>query len=549
MAQELRKPTKQNTMKKEIPHIPLALLLVLATALLLATGARAQGRNQRAKLSMAEDLIRRYYVDSLKEERLVEDGIRGMLQGLDPHSSYLTREEAQQQNAPLDGSFTGIGVTYQMVEDTVVIIQLLPGSPAQKAGILTGDRIVAVGGTAVAGQKMAQTRIGQLIRGKRGSLVRLTIRRGGVKEPLDISVRRDKVALNTVDLAYMAAPKTGYVHLTNFGHKTLSEAEKAIRRLEMEGMQSLILDLEDNPGGYLESAVDIATMFLKKGSLIVYTEGKASKRRTYRAQYSGSWQHLPLVVLVNEETASASEIVAGALQDNDRAQIIGRRTFGKGLVQRPLGFDDGSMMRLTIAHYYTPSGRCIQKPYTMGGKRQYAKDLSLRFLHGEMTNPDSVPHDTLQRHFTLLEHRPVYGGGGITPDVFVPLDTAKYTPLHRALAKRNVITRLTLQYLDKERLTLKAQYPVAKDFYERFQVPEALLDSILSYADDEKPLAEKTNEDESLIRKTREDLAFQIKTLTVRDLFGTEEYLKMAALKNDIILKGVEVLETWRKPQ
>ena len=406
------------------------------------------------KLQIAEVAVNNLYVDSVDEKKLVEDAIRGMLEKLDPHSSYDNAEAVKAMNEPLQGNFDGIGVQFNMVDDTLLVIQPVSKGPSEKVGIMAGDRIVSVNDTAIAGVKMRKEDIMKRLRGPRGTKVRLGIVRRGVDERLFFTVKRDKIPVKSVDAVYMTSPTTGYIRIGNFGATTHNEFAEGIEQLKKTGMKDLILDLQDNGGGYLQAAVEVANELLDKGDLIVYTEGRRVPRIEYKARGNGSFKDGRVVVLVNEFTASAAEIVSGAVQDHDRGIVIGRRTFGKGLVQRPIDLPDGSMIRLTIAHYYTPSGRCIQKPYTKGQLEDYAKDFDNRLKHGELTNRDSIHFNDSLKFHTLRMHRPVYGGGGIMPDEFVPLDTLKYTKFHRMLTAKGIVISSSLKYIDNNRKKL-----------------------------------------------------------------------------------------------
>ena len=491
----------------------------------------------RNKLNMAMMAISNLYVEDVDEAKMAEDGIRGMLEKLDPHSTYSNAKEVKAMNESLEGSFEGIGVQFNMMEDTLVVIQTISNGPSQKVGIIAGDRIVMVNDTAIAGVKMSREEIMSRLRGPKGTKVNLKIVRQGIKELLPFTVVRDKIPVYSLDASYMIRPGIGYIRIDNFGATTYDEFMSAMQRLREQGMKDLIIDLEDNGGGYLQSAVRIVNEFLDKGDMIVYTEGRRTPRHDYYADGSKSFDGR-VVVLVNEYSASASEITAGAFQDQDRGTIVGRRSFGKGLVQRPAEFDDGSMIRLTIAHYYTPSGRCIQKPYTKGDKKDYANDLDKRFKNGEMTNADSIHFADSLKFQTLREKRVVYGGGGIMPDVFVPLDTVKFTKFHRQLSAKSYIINANMRYIDENRKALKKKYKDFEDFNTNFEVPASLVNSIIEKAETDKL---KPKDDEEL-NTTLPYLRTQLKALIARDLWDMNEYYKVFNETNDIIKKGIEVL-------
>ena len=425
-----------------------------------------------------------------------------------------------------------------IVDDTLVVMQPTTGGPSEKVGILAGDRIIAVNDTAIAGVKMDRSDIVRRLRGKRGTKVTLTVIRRGVDKPLSFIVKRAKIPVLSVDAAYMIRPGIGFVRLENFGEKTHEEMMCAIDSLKKLGMTDLILDLQDNGGGYLEAAARIANEFLSDGDMIVYTEGLHAPRREFKAFGNGRLQQGRVVVLVNEFTASAAEIVSGAIQDHDRGTIVGRRSFGKGLVQRPFGLPDGSMIRLTIAHYYTPSGRCIQKPYKKGDKKDYEMDIEYRLKHGELTNPDSIHFADSLRYYTLKEHRAVYGGGGIMPDVFVPLDTLKYTRLHRQLAAKSIVINNYLKYVDANRKQLRKQWKTFEDFAARYEVPQALLDTIFAQGNKEK-IVPKDDEEQ---QRTIPYLRLQLKALVARDLWTMNEYFRVWNEENDIVRRALREL-------
>ena len=517
---------------------------ILFFILLLPQASMAQRINLGSdspmrKLQIAEMAITNLYVDSVDEKKLVEDGIRGMIEKLDPHSSYSTAKETKQMNEPLQGSFEGIGVQFNMVQDTLLVIQPIVNGPSERVGILAGDRIVSVNDTAIAGVKMSKEDIMKRLRGVKGSKVKLGIVRRGIAGTLKFTVIRDKIPVKTLDAAYMIRPQVGYIRIGSFGLTTYNEFMDAVEGLKVLGMKDLILDLQENGGGYLMAAVQIANEFLHHDDLIVYTQGRRVPRQDYRADGKGKLVDGKVLVLINEYSASAAEIVTGAIQDQDRGEVVGRRSFGKGLVQRPIDFADGSMIRLTIAHYYTPSGRCIQKPYKKGEALDYAMDIEKRFKHGELYSADSIHFADSLEYKTLRKQRIVYGGGGIMPDYFVPLDTTLYTQFHRQLAARSYIINANLKYIDNNRKQLKKQFATFGDFNARYEVPQSFVDDVLQMAAKDKI---KPKDDKEL-QATLPQLRRQLKALVARDLWDMSEYFQVINETNPIVEKAVELMK------
>ena len=517
---------------------------ILFFILLLPQSSMAQRINLGSdspmrKLQIAEMAITNLYVDSVDEKKLVEDGIRGMIEKLDPHSSYSTAKETKQMNEPLQGSFEGIGVQFNMVQDTLLVIQPIVNGPSERIGILAGDRIVSVNDTAIAGVKMSKEDIMKWLRGVKGSKVKLGIVRRGIAGTLKFTVIRDKIPVKTLDAAYMIRPQVGYIRIGSFGLTTYNEFMDAVEGLKVLGMKDLILDLQENGGGYLMAAVQIANEFLHHDDLIVYTQGRRVPRQDYRADGKGKLVDGKVLVLINEYTASAAEIVTGAIQDQDRGEVVGRRSFGKGLVQRPIDFADGSMIRLTIAHYYTPSGRCIQKPYKKGEALDYAMDIEKRFKHGELYSAESIHFADSLKYKTLRKQRIVYGGGGIMPDYFVPLDTTLYTQFHRQLAARSYIINANLKYIDNNRKQLKKQFATFGDFNARYEVPQSFVDDVLQMAAKDKI---KPKDDKEL-QATLPQLRRQLKALVARDLWDMSEYFQVINETNPIVEKAVELMK------
>lgn len=494
-------------------------------------------REDMEKLAVATANIARYYVDTVNVHKLVEDAIVGMLEKLDPHSAYTNAADTKKFNEPIQGSFDGIGVQFNMLEDTVLVIQPVLKGPSEKAGIMAGDRIISCNDTILAGVKMSRDNIMHHLRGPRGSIARLGVKRDGVSETMYFNVIRDKIPVNTVDAAYMVTPTIGLIRFSSFGQTTHKEVLEAMQKLQRKGMQSLILDLSQNGGGLLNVAADIASEFLPDNSLVVYTEGRTVPGRKF---YSNGNAHFPVgkvAVLVDESTASAAEILSGALQDYDRGTIIGRRTFGKGLVQWPIDLPDGSMIRLTISKYYTPSGRCIQKPYEKGNKKEYNKDLINRYNKGELTNADSIHFPDSLRYKTLIQGRTVYGGGGIMPDYFVPLDTTRYTKFYREVFARGIVNECGIRFLDKNRKKLREQYPDFDEYKASYEVPESLIKTIYSEA---KKKEVKTEDEDA--EKTSKLLNQVLKALIARDLWDMSEYFSIIYEDDALVQKAVEVL-------
>jgi carboxyl-terminal processing protease len=490
------------------------------------------------KLQHAEVAINNLCGDSVEEKKLVEDAIRGMLEKLDPHSTYATPKEVKELSEPLNGNFEGIGVQFNMMDDTLMVIQPVTKGPSEKVGIIAGDRIISVNDTAIAGVNMSKEEIMKRLRGPKGTKVRLGIVRSGIKEKLEFTVVRDKIPVHSIDATYMIRPGIGYIRIGNFGAQTYEEFVESLEKLQAQGMKDLILDLQENGGGYLKAAVDIADEFLKRGDMIVYTDGRKTQRYEYRARGGGRFITGKVVVLVDSYTASAAEIVTGAIQDQDRGLVVGRRTFGKGLVQRPIDLPDGSMIRLTVAHYYTPSGRCIQKPYTKGGGKDYAMDMVNRLKSGELTNADSIHFADSLKFETLREHRTVYGGGGIMPDYYIPLDTTIYTRFHRELAAKSIVIQSNLRYVDNHRKELKKRWTDFADYKQNFEVPQSLIDEIIAEGEKQKVKPK----DDAELQKTLPYLRLQMKALIARDLWDMSEYFSVFNESSEIVKKALEVI-------
>ncbi len=449
---------KYNSSNK-IALLPILLGLALAAGVLIGiylprrnpAPQQSAFRIRNDKLNSILNIIESDYVDSVNRASLVEAAIPAILKKLDPHSVYIPAKDLARANEPLQGNFDGIGISFNLLTDTILVISTIPGGPSEKLGLLPGDKIIYVNDSLVAGQKLSDERVMGMLKGPRGTLVKIKVMRKGYKDLIPFEITRDKIPINSVDISYMINQNIGFIRINNFAMTTFDEFMKSLRELKSQGMTKLILDLRQNSGGVMETAIKIADQFLREGELIVYTKGRSQPKNEARASGKGEFETGDLVILIDEWSASASEILAGAIQDNDRGTIIGRRSFGKGLVQEPIPFADGSGMRLTIARYYTPTGRSIQKPYNNGFDEYYA-DLNSRAAHGEFEVPDSI-HFADSLKFTTPGGKTVYGGGGIMPDKFVPVDTSGISPYF--VAVRPLIYRFSLNYTETQRETLK----------------------------------------------------------------------------------------------
>ncbi|MGM9756009.1 MAG: S41 family peptidase [Parabacteroides sp.] len=491
------------------------------------------------KLQLALFAISNLYVDSTSETKLVEDAIVGMLEKLDPHSTYMDPEETKEMTEPLQGNFDGIGIQFNMLTDTVYVIQVIPGGPSEKVGLMAGDRIVEVDDTLIAGVKMKTTEVMKRLRGPKDTEVRVKVKRGENPDLMEFRIIRGKIPMYSLDAAYMADKHTGYIKLNRFAASSANEFREALEKLRKEGMKQLILDLQGNGGGYLNIAIELADEFLEKQRLIVYTKGSKQPREEAHSTVRGQFQEGRLVILVDESSASASEIVTGAVQDWDRGVVIGRRTFGKGLVQKPIPLPDGSMIRLTVSRYYTPTGRCIQKPYEQGNLDAYHHDLIDRYNRGELMTADSIHFPDSMKYQTLVTERTVYGGGGIMPDVFIPVDTTRYTDYHRKLVASGMVNRLAMNYIDRHRAELKMAYPTFAAYKQAFVVDEALLQELIQLGEQEQ-----IKFDESEYARSKALIALQVKALIARDLFDMAQYFQIINEDNPSYLKALEIINS-----
>ena len=523
---------------KKMKYLAAAVICAAATFGISAQYSRSNSASrQQQKLLMVENIVNNLYVDNVDEEKIVENAVRGILENLDPHSSYSTKEETTSSQETMQGSFSGIGIQFNMQKDTLYVVQTIAGGPSEKVGILPGDRFIAVDDSIIAGRKLKNTDIMKRLRGPKGTKVNIKVKRGSNAELLEFRITRDDIPLNSIDAVYMADGKTGSIRLSRFAATSYKEFKDAITKLKKQGMQQLILDLTDNGGGYMQIAAQIANEMLNRGNLIVYTQGRKSPRQNLNADGSGTFRTQKVVVMINQFSASASEILSGAIQDWDRGVVVGRRSFGKGLVQREFLLPDSSSFRLTIARYYTPSGRNIQKPYVKGDREDYDKDIIDRYNHGELQSADSIHFADSLKHTTLRLHRTVYGGGGIMPDVFVPLDTTQYTDYHRRLVAKGIIPQFALRYVDKNRADLKAQYPDAQKFIKEFTVTDEMLNNLVDAGK-----AEKVDFDKSQFAKSKEMLRTFVKAAIANDLFSTGAYFQIVNEQNDIYKEALSII-------
>jgi len=493
------------------------------------------------KFGKVLEWIDKYYVDSVNQNKLVESAIAELLKDLDPHSSYLTKEEVAQLNEPLQGNFEGIGVSFNILNDTVYIISPVSGGPSDKVGILSGDRIIKVDGKNVAGIGIQSNDVFAMLKGKKGSKVNLALLRRGYPELIEVDVVRDKIPIFSVDASYKVTDDIGYIKVNRFSMTTLEEFTHAVAELRDENMRDLILDLTSNGGGYLEVAIKMADQFLDGGRLILYTEGINSPKKEYFATRDGIFEKGHLIILIDEGSASASEILSGAVQDWDRGIIVGRRSYGKGLVQKPLPLPDQSMIRLTVAKYYTPTGRLIQKPYNMS-RDDYDKDLINRFNNGEFAHKDSIHFPDSLKYYTLRNTRLVYGGGGIMPDYFVSIDTSHYSEYYNQLLRKRTLDQFVLEYVDHERKKLLAHYPDIKEFKNRFEIEEPLMKRFIEYSENKG-----VSFDENGFLVSKEQIETLLKSYIARDLWSNSEFYEISNESDPKFETAVTILKNWDK--
>jgi carboxyl-terminal processing protease len=519
------------------------LLIGAAVAFGLLIGSFTGGKSGTIALRNSDKLrdilnyIEAEYVDTLKQEQLEEDAIVSLLQQLDPHSSYIPASELKHVSEPLEGNFDGIGIEFNIQRDTIMVVAAISGGPSESLGIRSGDRIVSIEGKNVAGNGIRNEQVMKQLRGKSGTKVKVGIFRPSIRKIREYSITRGKIPIYSLDAHHIIGGDIGYIRISRFSATTFEEYQKAFAELKQQGMKKLVLDLRDNPGGYLNAAVSLTDEFLSQGKKIVYTQGKARKREDFDATAKGDFETGGLAILIDEGSASASEIVSGAVQDNDRGWIVGRRSFGKGLVQEEVQFDDGSAMRLTIARYYTPTGRCIQRPYQKG-KEAYYHELAERMQAGALLKPDTITKDSIV--YRTPAGRIVYGGGGIMPDLFVPADTSGYSTYISEIAAAGHFSTFAFGYADANRKQLLAQYPNADAFTLKFN-PSAMSTEFYRFLKNQGVI-----DDPAARSFSGSFIADQLRALLARNLYGYNGYYRVMNSRDKTVLKAIEILNSGK---
>ncbi len=525
-------------------YLPIIFSLILILGIFIGNTLNTSNRggeidiDKKNKFSKIDEIIRyvnEEYVDTLNPDKLIDKTIVAMLENLDPHSAYITADELAATNEPLQGNFEGIGVEFNIVDDTIRVVDAIAGGPAERVGVQAGDKIVKVDGKSVAGIKITNKMVMEKLKGKGGTKVKVGVMRRGKSTPVDFTITRGTIPIYSIDVAYMLNSKTGYIKVSRFAATTYSEYIIAFEKLQQKGMTQLILDLRGNGGGFLNTAVSIADEFLSDNKEIVYTQGKARPRKDYKATTKGSFENGKLMVLIDDGSASASEILAGALQDNDRATIVGRRSFGKGLVQEQSEFTDGSAMRLTIARYYTPTGRCIQKSYADGVEAYYDEEYK-RYTNGEMENADSMKVADSLKYKTPMG-KIVYGGGGITPDVFVPLDTSGRSHYLTEILYNGLVNDFAFDYADKERTKLK-EYKTVENFKKSFDIRNSIMDEFSAYAE-----KNGVHKNEKQLKISEEIIKTQMKALIARNIWNNDGFYPIIQSQDNVLKKAIELMK------
>jgi len=536
---------------KNMPLIQKIAFLLLFSSISLSSFTQTRKEQQAAqskneaptyptpnKMTEVLNHISASYVDDVDEDALNEAAVKAMLEKLDPHSVYISSEDVLAANERIEGSFVGIGIRFQITKDTLYVVNCIPNGPSEKVGVLAGDKIIIVESDTIAGVGLKNSDVRKMLLGEKGSKVKISVLRGKNPKLLDFTITRDKIPVHSVASAYMVDDKVGYIKLTNFSRTSAQEVRSAVRDLKTQGMEDLIFDLQGNGGGLLSAAKYVADEFLADNKLIVYSEGRAQPRANLMADVKGNFESGRLIVLIDEYSASASEIVAGAIQDWDRGLLVGRRTFGKGLVQRPVQLSDGAQVRLTIARYYTPSGRYIQKPYD--DLEEFKKDRYNRYLRGEMMHEDSIKFEDSLAYTTKITKRTVYGGGGIMPDKFVGLDTTEYSDLFRGLSRSGAMNTFSLNYVDANRKTIKENYPDLKTFINNFDVDEKMLAELFDLAAEQDTSINATQEDLALSKDLIEK---RLKAMIAQNIWDQTAFYQIMNVKNEIFMKAYALLK------
>lgn len=518
-------------------YIPILLAVALAAGifignrLALNSGNSLPSKSSSGKLEAIIDLIRNAYVDSISTDTLIEKTIPQLLKNLDPHTAYIPAKDMVEVEEEMRGNFGGIGVQFSIQNDTVMVVDVISGGPSSKLGIMPGDRIVTVNDTILTAKGLKNESVLSKLRGEKGTEVNVGIKRKGIKDLINFEITRGDIPIYSVDVSYMIDPSTGYIKVSRFGEKTYEEFMDGMKKLDQQGLKNVIVDLRGNPGGYLNAVIRMVNEFLDKGELIVYTEGNSQARKTYQADSRGAYRDKGIVVLIDDFSASASEIFAGAVQDNDRGWIVGRRSFGKGLVQEQIPFNDGSAVRLTVARYYTPSGRCIQKPYDKGTD-EYYKDIMDRAIHGEFQKADSTKY-TNNLKYKTLSGRTVYGGGGIMPDYFVPADTMGYSEYYSKITQKGLVYQFALDFADSHRKELSS-YTKTTEFETYFQKSN-ILNLFLTFA--EKKGVKASAKD---LNVSSEIIDHQVKAYIARNIIGEEGFYPIIMNIDKALLEAIE---------
>lgn len=519
-----------------------AILLIISQLCFAQNGGKKSNPAETTqKMATTMYLIDNFYVDSTDMPKLTEDAIVAMLKTLDPHSTYIAAKDVKKANENLEGSFEGIGVTFQLLRDTILVVSPVPGGPSERVGIMSGDKIIKIDGEDAFGEKVNNEYVTAHLRGEKGTKVILSIKRGNDSELIDFEVVRDKIPLNSINTYFMVDKKVGYVKLDHFAQQSVDEFEDALKVLKSQGMKSLILDLRGNSGGYLLTAFGLCNEFLGNDKTVVFTEGLKSPKQVYSTDRNGEFRDGRLVILIDEGSASASEIVSGAIQDWDRGVLIGRRSFGKGLVQRPFNLPDGSVIRLTTARYYTPTGRCIQRSYEKGSE-DYFKEMTKRLEHGEYYHADSIQLPDSLRYYTLNSGRTVYGGGAIMPDIFMPVDTSYSTKLFTDLIRKGAFNTYCIDYVLANREKIHAQYPDFSAYNKKFDVTDEMMDDFRKLAE-----GKDVKWDEEQYQRSESWIKLRIKAMIAQDVWNIDKFYQVVMKEDKMIQKAVEILNSKKE--